>query len=168
VEILKQPQFRPMAVEDQVISIFAVTQGFLDRVPVESCRQAERELLEYVRTRHPGIPRHIAGEGTLSEEIEARLRRALDEFLETFVPEIGEMAPAEGPPADAEESEELGPGPRLGQTRAPVSSGEEDEGDDAPVEEASVEEAPAGDSEEDSEEEGAPAPGADSEEKQDG
>ena len=48
VEILKQPQFNPYPVEDQVLSIFAVTNGFLDSIPVVDCRRHEKEMLEFI------------------------------------------------------------------------------------------------------------------------
>ena len=52
VEVLKQPQFRPVPVEEQVLAIFAVTNGLMDSVPVRDIRRFETEMREYVRTRH--------------------------------------------------------------------------------------------------------------------
>jgi len=86
VEILKQPQYQPMAVEQQVMSIYAVTNGHLDEVPVADCKRFEAELLDYLRSRHAGIGEHIASEGTLSEEVEAKLKDAIAEFKEVFAP----------------------------------------------------------------------------------
>src|SRR5213078_3589422 len=55
VELLKQPQYQPQPVEDQVISIWTGANGYLDDVPVEDVRRFERELLEYMRTRKPEV-----------------------------------------------------------------------------------------------------------------
>ena len=52
VEVLKQPQFQPVPVEEQVLAIFAVTNGLMDSVPVRDIRRFETEMREYVRTRH--------------------------------------------------------------------------------------------------------------------
>jgi F-type H+/Na+-transporting ATPase subunit alpha len=103
VEILKQPQYRPMAVEDQVLSIYAVTNGYLDDVPVEDAKRFEVELLEYLGSRHPDIAEHIREEGTLPEEVEDTLKAALDDFKKQFQPseeQPGTKAKAEGGPID--------------------------------------------------------------------
>src|SRR5207249_11958439 len=73
VEGLKQPQYEPMRVERQVISVYAVTGGYFDDVPLEDCKRFEAELLDYIATRHPEIGEHIRDEGDLPEEIEAKL-----------------------------------------------------------------------------------------------
>ncbi len=86
VEILKQPQYRPMSVERQVISIYAVTAGHLDDVPLEDCKRFETELLDYVSTRHPEIGEHIKTKGDFPEEIETTLKEAIVAFREIFVP----------------------------------------------------------------------------------
>jgi F-type H+-transporting ATPase subunit alpha len=87
VELLKQLQFAPVAVEDQVISIFAGTNGFLDDIPVEDVKRFESELLEYVRSRHPDIPREIVEAGSLSDASEKQLGLAIEEFKKSFSPE---------------------------------------------------------------------------------
>jgi F-type H+-transporting ATPase subunit alpha len=86
VEILKQPRFEPMLVERQVMSIFAVTAGYLDRFPVGDAKRFETEFLQYMETRHADVGEHIRTEGTLTEEIEGRLRSALEEFAQGFAP----------------------------------------------------------------------------------
>ena len=55
VELLKQPQYSPLHVTDQVIAIFAASKGLLDTVPVEKIQETEGELLESIRTRHSGL-----------------------------------------------------------------------------------------------------------------
>jgi F-type H+-transporting ATPase subunit alpha len=86
VEVLKQPQYDPMSVEKQVVSVYAVTGGHLDDIPVEDVKRFERELLVFLETRHRDILDHVATEGTLSEEIEATLKDALAEFKKQFQP----------------------------------------------------------------------------------
>jgi F-type H+-transporting ATPase subunit alpha len=86
VEILKQPRFDPMPVERQVMSIFAVTAGYLDRFPEADAKRFEAECLQHVQNRHPEVGEHIRTEGTLTEEIEKKVRSALEEFSQSFVP----------------------------------------------------------------------------------
>jgi F-type H+/Na+-transporting ATPase subunit alpha len=86
VEVLKQPQFQPMPVEQQVISIYAVTSGAMDAIPVEDAKRFETEFLQYMETRHPDVGEHIREQGTLPEEVEDRLKSALSEFSKAFAP----------------------------------------------------------------------------------
>jgi F-type H+-transporting ATPase subunit alpha len=86
VEILKQLQYEPMPVEQQVMIIYAVTNGFLDDVPVADCKRFEAELLEYLGSTRSAIGKHIAGKGTLTDEIEQQLREAIEEFKKQFAP----------------------------------------------------------------------------------
>jgi len=80
VELLKQGQYQPMLVENQVISIFAGTNGYLDDVPVNRVRQFEEELLDYVTREHPKIQRDIAAKGKLDDELTTDLRNMLTKF----------------------------------------------------------------------------------------
>ena len=80
VEILKQPQFRPMAVEHQVMVIFAVTNGLLDQIPVAELKEWERGFLEYAASQYPQVGEAIRKEKVLSKESEADLRRAIEGF----------------------------------------------------------------------------------------
>src|SRR2546421_7824774 len=70
VELLKQPQYRPMLVEDQVISLWAVANGFTDELPVQDVGRFEREMHEFLRDRHADLYQHIAEQGTLPEDLE--------------------------------------------------------------------------------------------------
>lgn len=79
-EILKQPQYSPMSLEDQVILIYAGTNGFADKVPVQKIRSWETALLRYINTSHPDIGRSIAGNKSILKEIEGSLRQTLDGF----------------------------------------------------------------------------------------
>ena len=80
VEILKQPQFRPMPVEQQVVVIFAVANGFLDSIPVGEIKEWERAFLEYIGAKYPQVTAAIAKEKVISKENEADLRRAIEAF----------------------------------------------------------------------------------------
>jgi F-type H+/Na+-transporting ATPase subunit alpha len=80
VEILKQGQYQPMAVEQQVMVIFAVSNGFVDDVPVNKVREWERGFLEFMSAKFPQVPDRIRGEKALSKELEADLRRGLEEY----------------------------------------------------------------------------------------
>lgn len=83
-EILKQPQYSPMSMEDQVIEIFAGTNGYADKVPAERMRAWEEALIRYMQTSHPEIRKAIGEEKKISEDTEKRLREALDSFSRTF------------------------------------------------------------------------------------
>ncbi len=80
VELLKQGQYQPMPVENQVISIFAGTNGYLDDVPVNRIRQFEEELLAYVTREHPKVQRDIVAKGKLDDELTTDLRNMLTKF----------------------------------------------------------------------------------------
>jgi F-type H+-transporting ATPase subunit alpha len=80
VEVLKQPQFRPMAVEQQVMIIYAVTNGFLDQIPVSELKDWERDFLEYVAAQYPQVTDTIRKDKILSKDTEADLKRAIEAF----------------------------------------------------------------------------------------
>jgi len=84
MELLKQPQYSPFPVEDQVASIWAGTKGKLDDVPVEDVRRFESELLDHLR-RNTGVLATIAETGKLGDELEAELAAAVDEFRKGFL-----------------------------------------------------------------------------------
>ena len=83
-EILKQPQFSPMSLEHQVIEIFAGTQGFADKVPLDRMREWESELLRYMDSSHPEIGKDIAEKKRITSETEEALREALKSFSTTW------------------------------------------------------------------------------------
>ena len=94
MELLKQPQYTPYPVEDQVVSIWAGTKGKFDKVAVADVRRFERELLDHLR-RSTDLLTTIAGTGQLSEETEAALEAAVDDFAETFLGAGGQDATSE-------------------------------------------------------------------------
>jgi F-type H+/Na+-transporting ATPase subunit alpha len=86
VEVLKQPQYRPVPVDEQVMAIHAVTSGFMDDIPPPDIKRFQTEMIQYVQTRHPDIGEHIRNEGTLPDEVAERLAGAVEEFKRTFRP----------------------------------------------------------------------------------
>jgi F-type H+-transporting ATPase subunit alpha len=84
VELLKQPQYSPMPVEDQVVAIFLGTKGHLDSVPVEDVQRFEAEFLEHVKASHAGILTDIRETKKLSEETEAKLVEVINDFKKGF------------------------------------------------------------------------------------
>jgi F-type H+-transporting ATPase subunit alpha len=85
VEILKQPQYQPLAVEKQVAIIYAATKGFLDPVPVEDVRRYEEEMNRFVETRYPNVFTGIAEKKILDDEVKGALEGALAEFTKQFL-----------------------------------------------------------------------------------
>ncbi len=84
VELLKQGQYAPYPVEQQVIAIFAGTKGYLDEIPVEDVLRFRDGLLEFIANAHPEIGTAIRDEKTLSDETTAKLTEALKEYSATF------------------------------------------------------------------------------------
>jgi F-type H+-transporting ATPase subunit alpha len=80
VEILKQGQYQPMPVEQQVVVIYAVTNGFLDEVPVAEVRAWEPAFLSFVAAQFPQVMERIKTDKVISKETEAELRRAIEQF----------------------------------------------------------------------------------------
>ncbi len=83
-ELLKQGQYEPMPIEQQVIAIWAGTNGFLDPISIPDVRRFERELLEFMEANHPEIGQHIREQGDLPEEVEGQLRDAVTAFARRF------------------------------------------------------------------------------------
>jgi F-type H+-transporting ATPase subunit alpha len=83
-ELLKQPQYQPMPVEEQVASIFAGTQGFLDSVPTTDVVRYEAAMLSYLRSDKPEILAKIRDTKTLDDDTSAALKDALGEFGKQF------------------------------------------------------------------------------------
>jgi F-type H+-transporting ATPase subunit alpha len=102
VELLKQGQYSPYPVEEQVASLWAGTRGHLDRVPVEDIRRFESEFLQYLRHLPGGPLETIRTEGDLSEASEQGLLQALNTFAESFTTSSGTILgrEAEAKPMD--------------------------------------------------------------------
>ena len=105
VELLKQPLNSPMAVEEQVVAIYAGTSGALDDIPVTEVKRFEKELLEFFRSRHGGLLTEIRDTGALPEG--EAVERAVDDFKASF---RDTLASEGGPTADptATDAEALG------------------------------------------------------------
>jgi len=84
-EMLKQPQYQPMPVERQVMIIYAATKKYLIDIPVADILPFEKALFEFVDTKYPEIPESIRNEKVISEEIEAKLVKAIEECKKDFV-----------------------------------------------------------------------------------
>ena len=79
-EILKQPQYAPASLEDQVMILFAGTNGYVDKVPVEKVREWEQSFLRFMETSYPEIGREIDEKKQITAENDAKLRQALEMF----------------------------------------------------------------------------------------
>lgn len=85
MEILKQSQYHPLAVEDQVVVIYAATNGFIDDVPTEKIQRFEEELIRYMNTDKKEIPEKIRTGNSLSKELIAEIGEAVTEFKKGFL-----------------------------------------------------------------------------------
>jgi F-type H+-transporting ATPase subunit alpha len=82
-EVLKQPQYNPLPVEEEVAILWAGTSGRLDDVPVDRVREFEAQYLEYLRSSHADLLKAIVDEKKLSDEIVAQLEKATSDFKST-------------------------------------------------------------------------------------
>ena len=79
-ELLKQPQYEPVPLEEQVIAIYALTEGFATQVPVVDIQRYARELIEFVSSTHPEIRATIGTRREITDDVDQALRAALEEF----------------------------------------------------------------------------------------
>jgi F-type H+/Na+-transporting ATPase subunit alpha len=84
VEILKQKQYSPFPVEEQVMSIWAVTNGMLDDVPLDKVGKFESEMLEFLRSRHSGLGAEITDTGKLEDATIEKLKAAIEDFRKSW------------------------------------------------------------------------------------
>ncbi len=84
VEVLKQGQYEPLPVENQVVMIYAGTNGFLDQLPESALTKYETELFRFVETSHPDLLPDLRSKRELTDDIKERLEAALREFNDTF------------------------------------------------------------------------------------
>ncbi|MHC4093423.1 MAG: F0F1 ATP synthase subunit alpha, partial [Planctomycetota bacterium] len=92
VELLKQPQYRPYDVADQILSIFAGTQGYLDDLPLDQVADFEEQLLTAFRDEHPEIAEEIVRTGVLSDELDKKIREVISNFKPRFAKKRAEAA----------------------------------------------------------------------------
>jgi F-type H+-transporting ATPase subunit alpha len=83
-ELLKQPQFSPLKMEEQVCVIYAGVNGFLDKLPIDKVRPFEDGLLSFLRAKHPDILDAIRTSTDLTKETEDKLKSAVDSYGGTF------------------------------------------------------------------------------------
>jgi F-type H+/Na+-transporting ATPase subunit alpha len=105
VELLKQPQYDPFPVEEQVVSIWAGSSGQLDDVPIEDVSRFESEFIDYLKRQHPGILQTIKETLDLSEDTITALKDAIGEFRKGFETSSGELLAGQDEPAEALEDE---------------------------------------------------------------
>lgn len=80
MELLKQPQYMPMPVEEQVISIFAGINGFIDSLETKNVREFEKQLLAFIKAQYSEIPKEIVSTGKMSDELIEKLKGAIEKF----------------------------------------------------------------------------------------
>jgi F-type H+-transporting ATPase subunit alpha len=83
-ELLKQPQYEPMTMEDQVAVIWAATNGYVDAVPVTAIRQYELEFLQFLKSKYSSTVASLKDRKELNDEVVAGLKKAADEFKSLF------------------------------------------------------------------------------------
>jgi F-type H+-transporting ATPase subunit alpha len=94
VEILKQGQFVPLAVERQILIIYAGTQGYLDDLPLDDLARFEEELYKYIEAKSPGVFTTIVEKKALNDELKGQMNTAIEAFKKRFL--LGEeKSPAE-------------------------------------------------------------------------
>jgi F-type H+-transporting ATPase subunit alpha len=84
MEILKQPQYKPVPVEHQVMIIYAAINGYLRDIPVERVKEFEEQFINFMDSNYPEVGNTIVETGDLPQETEERLKNAIDEFKKTF------------------------------------------------------------------------------------
>ncbi len=84
VEILKQPQYQPLAWVDQVLAIFAASNGYLDAHPVSAVLKFEREFLTYMNSQEATLKKALEEKEAFDDDLTAKLKSALDKFSQTF------------------------------------------------------------------------------------
>ncbi|MBI2367150.1 MAG: F0F1 ATP synthase subunit alpha [Deltaproteobacteria bacterium] len=84
VELLKQGQYEPLAVERQILIIYAGTNGFVDELPLTALKKYEQELYSFIESKHPDIFAEILKKRELDGELRAKITKALEEFKRTF------------------------------------------------------------------------------------
>ena len=87
VELLKQPQFMPMSLAQEVLVLFAGTRGFIDKYDVEKVRIYEQQLLSFVESKYSDIMKEIDDKKIISPDLEKKMKDVMTEFYSVFVAE---------------------------------------------------------------------------------
>jgi F-type H+-transporting ATPase subunit alpha len=86
VEVLKQPQYQPMPAEKEVMILFAGANGYLDEWPMKAVYDYEKKMLDFIESKHPALLLEIVEKKDISDELEGKLKSALDEFKLAYQP----------------------------------------------------------------------------------
>jgi F-type H+-transporting ATPase subunit alpha len=108
VELLKQAQYTPFKLEDEVISVWAGTTGQLDEVPVEDIRKFERDFLDYAHREAASAVKELTETNVLSDEIVAVLEKTISDFKKTFTTSSGKLL-INDEPVEALEASDIDP-----------------------------------------------------------
>ncbi len=84
MELLKQDQYKPMPVEEEVVSLFAGSRGYMDKLDVENVRRFEQEYIEFMRNNKQDILEEIKEKKDIDEDLEKKISSAIEEFSKTF------------------------------------------------------------------------------------
>jgi F-type H+-transporting ATPase subunit alpha len=84
VELLKQPQYKPMSGEREVVSLYSGTRGYLDSIPVEKVSEYETQMLAFVERKYPEIFEELKEKNIISDSLDEKMKKALQEFAEAF------------------------------------------------------------------------------------
>jgi F-type H+-transporting ATPase subunit alpha len=84
VEILKQPQYQPLPMVKQVTILYAGTRGYLDKYPVESLAEYEKQLYEFIEAKHPDLWQELDAKQEIDDELDAKFKKVLEEFDQVF------------------------------------------------------------------------------------
>ena len=91
-EMLKQPQYQPMSVEEEVIDIFAGVKGFLDKVPLNKVKDFEEKASASLKANHPEFFEEIRVNQKISEELESKLMKFYEKFASDFISTLEKAA----------------------------------------------------------------------------
>jgi F-type H+-transporting ATPase subunit alpha len=86
VELLKQPQYQPLSVAEQVVSLYAGTKGFLDDVEIKTVQQWEKDFLQFVNDKHADLLSMLTEQGDLTDEVVTKLESVIKEFKGSYQP----------------------------------------------------------------------------------
>jgi F-type H+-transporting ATPase subunit alpha len=91
VELLKQPQYKPMSVTDQVLSLYAGTRGFIDDVPVRAVQQWEADFQQFAHDKHSDLITLLTEKQDLSDDVVEKIEACITEFKKGYKPVESEL-----------------------------------------------------------------------------
>ena len=91
-DVLKQDQYVPLPVEQQVLVLYVATSGALDNIPVSEVRRFEREFLQFAQTNYAAVLKEIAAKKALDDAIKATIKTAIDGFKDRFTANLAATA----------------------------------------------------------------------------